>query len=101
MKRPVGLVVHPKHSLLAATPHGIVREELIVEVKCPKRTEGETLQTLSQPPVGQAASFWTTISSLKRVIHITHKSSVSWHVPVQNCVIFFVYGHQKKHLVSV
>lgn len=57
--RPVGLIVHPDHPFLAATPDGIVNDDLIVEVKCPKRGETQTLKELaSKTPDGKASNFF-------------------------------------------
>lgn len=61
LKRPVGLIIHPKYPFLAATPDGIVSEELIVEVKCPKRAEDKSLQELAAKPLsGGSSSFSLT-----------------------------------------
>ena len=47
VKRPVGLIIHPKYPFLATTPDGIVSKELLVEVKCPKSAENKSLLELT------------------------------------------------------
>ena len=57
--RPVGLVIHPKHPFLAATPDGVVSEEVIVGVKCPKRAEDKSFRDLaSKTSSGSSSTFF-------------------------------------------
>ena len=56
VNRPVGLVVHPAYPFLAATPDGTVDDEIIVEVKCPKRAGEKSLQELAAKPLGGGSS---------------------------------------------
>ena len=58
VKRPVGLVVHPKHPFLAATPDGIVSDDIIVEVKCPKSAENTSLERLAASSSGLTSFFF-------------------------------------------
>lgn len=46
VQRPVGLIVHPVHGFLAATPDGVVSNDLILEVKCPKNAENTNINDL-------------------------------------------------------
>ncbi|XP_037068557.1 uncharacterized protein LOC119089850 [Pollicipes pollicipes] len=48
VQRPVGLVVHPQHGFVAATPDGIISNEHILEVKCPYRVADARLEALVQ-----------------------------------------------------
>ena len=63
VNRPVGLVVHPAYPFLAATPDGTVDDEIIVEVKCPKRAEEKSLQELAAKPLGGGFSMGGSSSS--------------------------------------
>ncbi|KAF0302956.1 hypothetical protein FJT64_025014 [Amphibalanus amphitrite] len=47
VRHPVGLVVHPEHGFLAATPDGWVAPGLILEVKCPQRAANTPLRELA------------------------------------------------------
>ena len=47
MERPVGLVVHPDHPMMAATPDGIVTKDLLLEVKCPSSAKDVPLKELA------------------------------------------------------
>ena len=71
VKRPVGLVVHPAYPFLAATPDGIVDDEIIVEVKCPKRAEEKSLQELAAKPLtgGSSSSFFLDEKLLLKTSH--------------------------------
>ena len=46
--RPVGLVVHKNYPFLAATPDGLINDDLILEVKCPKVAEKRTVASLAK-----------------------------------------------------
>ena len=46
--RPVGLVVHKSYPFLAATPDGLINDDLILEVKCPKVAEKRTIASLAR-----------------------------------------------------
>ena len=45
---PTGLVVHKECPFLAATPDGVVNEDLILEVKCPKVAENRPIASLAK-----------------------------------------------------
>ena len=77
VKRPVGLIVHPQYPFLAATPDGVVSEELIVEVKCPKSAENKSLQELAAKPLsGGSNTFF-----LDDKLHL--KTSHTYYTQVQ------------------
>ena len=45
---PTGLIVHRDHPFIAATPDGIVSDNLILEVKCPKVAEKRSIFSLAK-----------------------------------------------------
>ena len=48
LTRPVGLVVQKSYPFLAATPYGLINDDLILEVKCPKVAEKRTIASLAR-----------------------------------------------------
>ena len=45
---PTGLIVHKDYPFIAATPDGIVSDDLILEVKCPKVAEKRSVASLAR-----------------------------------------------------
>ena len=48
---PCGLFLHPTHSWLAASPDGLIRDDGLLEIKCPAREPHATIPQLYMPQV--------------------------------------------------